>query len=182
MSEEEFEERKTTTITKSGLSIELSRTSKGNYKWTIQIDLPNLDEAELLRRLERIDRELRKRFLREEVEEKEKKEVVEEEKPLRTTPLRRKSGKLLGRLAIYQDKIGIEPLNSLPIKDAAVSWLIGLLQGLFKGDVEVEKTLSGERVKRIIINRKLSDKDLRQIRRKAAWSFEKAMQREAGTG
>ena len=51
MNEEEFEERKTTTITKTGLSVELTRTSKGTYKWTIQVDLPNLDEAELLRRL-----------------------------------------------------------------------------------------------------------------------------------
>ena len=179
MSDEEFEERKTTTITKSGLSIELSRTSKGNYKWTIQIDLPNLDEAELLRRLERIDRELRKRFLREEVEEKEEEEVVEEEKPLRTIPLRRKGGKLLGRIAIYEDKISLEPLNPLLIKDAAIGWLLGYLEGRFgKEKVDIEKTPSLERFKRIIIEGKLPDQDLKQVRRKAAWSFEKAFERE----
>ena len=179
MSEEEFEERKTTTITKSGLSIELSRTSKGNYKWTIQIDLPNLDEAELLRRLERIDRELRKRFLREEVEEKEEEEAVEEEKPLRTIPLRRKGGKLLGRIAIYEDRISLEPLSPLLIKDAAVGWLIGFLEGRFgKEKIDLEKTPSLERFKRIIIQGKLSDQDLKQVRRKASWSFEKALERE----
>ena len=179
MSEEEFEERKTTTIVKTGLSIELSRTSRGTYKWTIQIDLPNLDEAELLRRLERIDRELRKKFLREEVEERGEEEVVkEEEKPLRTIPLR-KGGRLLGRVAIYQDRIGIEPLNSLPIKDGAIGWLVGFLEGRFgKEKIDVVKTPSLERFTRIIIQGKLSDKDLRQVRRKASWSFEKALETE----
>ena len=178
MNEEELEERKTTTITKSGLSVELTRTSKGTYKWTIQVDVPGLDEEELLKRLDRIDKALRRRFLKEEVEKKGEEEVVEEEKPLKTIPLRRKGGKLFGRILIFENKVGIEPLNALPIKDGAVSWLIGLLQGLFKEDVEVERSLSGERIKRIIIHRKLSDQDLRQIRRKAAWSFEKAMKRE----
>ena len=183
MSEEEFEERKTTTITKTGLSVELTRTSKGVYKWVIQIDLPDLDEDELLSRLERIDRELRRRFLKEEVEEKEEEEVVEEEKPLRTIPLRRKGGKLLGRILIFEDKVGIEPLNSLPIKDGAIGWLIGFLEGRFgKEKVDLEKTPSLERFKRIIIRGKLSDQDLKQVRRKAAWGFEKAMGREDETG
>ena len=179
MSDEEFEERKTTTITKTGLSVELTRTSKGTYKWTIQVDLPNLDEAELLTRLERVDRELRKRFLGEEVEERGEEEIVEEEKPLRTIPLRRKGGKLLGRIAIYEDKISLEPLNPLLIRDGAVGWLIGYLEGRFgKEKVDVEKTPSLERFKRIIIEGKLPDQDLRQIRRKATWSFEKALERE----
>jgi len=183
VSEEEFEERKTTTITKTGLSVELTRTSKGVYKWVIQIDLPDLDEDELLSRLERIDRELRRRFLKEEVEEKEEEEVVEEEKPLRTIPLRRKGGKLLGRILIFEDKVGIEPLNSLPIKDGAIGWLIGFLEGRFgKEKVDLEKTPSLERFKRIIIRGKLSDQDLKQVRRKAAWGFEKAMGRGAETG
>jgi len=179
MNEEEFEERKTTTITKTGLSVELTRTSKGTYKWTIQVDLPNLDEAELLTRLERVDRELRKRFLGEEVEERGEEEAVEEEKPLRTIPLKRKGGKLLGRVAIYEDKVAVEPLNSLPIKDAAIGWLIGFLEGRFgKEKIDLEKTPSLERFKRIIIQGKLSDQDLKQVRRKASWSFEKALERE----
>ena len=183
MSEEEFEERKTTTITKSGLSIELSRTSKGAYKWTIQINLPSLDEDELLGRLERIDRELRKRFLGQRVGEK-RKEAVEEEKPLKTIPLqvkwRGKKPKLLGRIAIYEDKISLEPINPLRIKDGAIGWLIGFVEGKFgKDKLDVEKTVSGERFSKIIIHAKLSDKDLYDLRRKASWSFEKASSREA---
>ena len=179
MNEEEFEERKTTTITKTGLSVELTRTSKGQYKWTIQIDLPSLDEDELLRRLERVDQELRKRFLGEEVEERGGEEAVEEEKPLRTVPLRRKGGKLLGKILIYEDKIGIEPLNSLPIKDGAIGWLVGFLEGKFgKEKIDVVKTPSLERFTKIIIQGKLPNQDLKQIRRKASWSFEKAMERE----
>jgi len=182
--EEQFlKERKTTTITKTGLSVELTRTSKGVYKWVIQVDLPNLDEAELLRRLERVDRELRKKFLGERVEEK-RKEVVEEEKPLKTIPLqvkwRGKKPKLLGRIAIYEDKISLEPINPLPIKDGAIGWLIGFVEGKFGKDrLDVEKTVSGERFSKIIIHAKLSDKDLYDLRRKASWSFEKASSREA---
>ena len=179
MSGEEFEERKTTTITKTGLSVELTRTSKGTYKWTIQVDVPGLDEEELLKRLDRIDKALRRRFLKEEVEKKGEEEVVEEEKPLKTIPLRRKGGKLFGRILIFENKVGIEPLNSLPIKDGAIGWFLGYLEGRFGKDrVDVEKAPSLERFKRIIIQGKLSDQDLKQVRRKAAWSFEKAIERE----
>ena len=179
MNEEEFlEEKRRTLVSKVGLTIELVRGGHGSYRWSIKVSQPNLDENEILERLDRIDKALRRRFLKEEVEKKRKEEVVEEEKPLKTIPLRRKGGKLFGRILIFENKVGIEPLNALPIKDGAVSWLIGLLQGLFKEDVEVERSLSGERIKRIIIHRKLSDQELRQIRRKAAWSFEKAMKRE----
>ena len=181
MNDEEFEERKTTTITKTGLSVELTRTSKGTYKWTIQVDVPGLDEEELLKRLDRIDKALRRRYLKEEVEKKREEEVVKEEKPLRTIPLRRRGGRsLLGRIAIYEDKISLEPLNPLPIKDAAVGWFLGFLEGRFgKEKVNVEKTPSLERFKRITIQAKISDQDLKQVRRKAAWSFEKALEREA---
>ena len=181
MNDEEYEERKTTTITKTGLSVELTRTSKGTYKWTIQVDVPGLDEEELLKRLDRIDKALRRRFLKEEVEKKGEEEVVKEEKPLRTIPLRRRGGRsLLGRIAIYEDKISLEPLNPLPIKDAAVGWFLGFLEGRFgKEKVNVEKTPSLERFKRITIQAKISDQDLKQVRRKAAWSFEKALEREA---
>jgi len=177
VNDEEYEERKTTTITKTGLSVELTRTSKGTYKWTIQVDVPGLDEEELLKRLDRIDKALRRRFLKEEVEKKGEEEVVKEEKPLRTIPLRRRGGRsLLGRIAIYEDKISLEPLNPLPIKDAAVGWFLGFLEGRFgKEKVNVEKTPSLERFKRITIQAKISD----QVRRKAAWSFEKALEREA---
>ena len=184
MSGEEFlEERKTTTITKTGLSVELTRTSKGTYKWTIQVDLPNLDEAELLRRLERVDRELRKKFLGQRVEEK-RKEAVEEEKPLKTIPLqvkwRGKKPKLLGRIAIYQAKITVEPLAPLPLRDPAINWLRGYLEAkVGENRVELEKTASGERFKRISIHAKLSDKDINELARKASWSFEKASSREA---
>ena len=182
MSDEEelFEERrKTTTIVKSGLSVELSRNVKGQYRWLIKVDIPSLNEEELLRRLERVDRELRKRFLKEEVEERGEEVVKEEEPIIKTIPLKRKRGKLLGRILVFENKVGIEPLNSLPIKDAAISWLVGYLEGRFGKDrVDLEKTSSLERFKRIIVQGKISDQDLKQIRRKAAWSFEKAMERE----
>ena len=182
MSGEEFEERKTTTITKTGLSVELTRTSKGTYKWTIQVDVPGLDEEELLKRLDRIDKALRRRFLKggEEVEEKE--EIIEET-PLKTIPLqikrRGRRSKLFGRVAVYEDKVVVEPLNPLLIRDGAIGWFIGYLEGKFgKERVDVEKTPSLERFKRIIIRGKLSDQDLREVQRKAAWGFEKAMERE----
>jgi len=182
VSGEEFEERKTTTITKTGLSVELTRTSKGTYKWTIQVDVPGLDEEELLKRLDRIDKALRRRFLKggEEVEEKE--EIIEET-PLKTIPLqikrRGRRSKLFGRVAVYEDKIVVEPLNPLLIRDGAIGWLLGYMEGKFgKDKVDVEKTPSLERFKRIIIRGKLSDQDLREVQRKAAWGFEKAMERE----
>ena len=179
MSEEEFEERKTTTIVKSGLSVELSRNVKGQYRWLIKVDIPSLDEEELLTRLERVDRELRRRFLKEKVEEEREETIKEEEPIIKTIPLKRKGGKLLGRILVFENKVGIEPLNSLPIKDGAVSWLVGYLEGRFGKDrVDLEKTPSLERFKRIIIRGTLSDQDLKQIRRKAAWSFEKALERE----
>jgi len=178
---EEFEERKTTTITKTGLSVELTRTSKGTYKWTIQVDVPDLDEEELLKRLDRIDKALRRRFLKEEVE---KKEEVIEETPLKTIPLqikrRGRRSKLFGRVAVYEDKIVVEPLNPLLIRDGAIGWLLGYMEGKFgKDKVDVEKTPSLERFRRIIIHAKLSDKDLNELARKASWSFEKVSSREA---
>ena len=180
--EEEFlEEKRRTLVSKVGLTIELVRGGHGSYRWSIKVSQPNLDENEILERLDRIDKALRRRFLKEEVEKKGEEEVVEGEKPLRTIPLRRKGGRnLLGRIAIYEDKISLEPLNPLPIKDAAIGWFLGFLEGRFgKEKVDVEKTPSLERFKRIIIQGKLSDQDLKQVRRKAAWSFEKALEREA---
>jgi len=178
---EEFEERKTTTITRTGLSVELTRTSKGSYKWTIQVDLSSLDEDELLRRLEGIDRALRRRFLKEaEGEKVEERREETIEKPLKTLPLRRRR-RLLGRISIFRDKISLEPISPLPVEDSAIGWLRGFVEGrVGKDRIEVEKTVSGERFKRIIIHAKLSDKDLNSLARKAGWSFEKAMEREAG--
>ena len=177
---EEF--RKETTIRKEGLTIRIRRTEKGNYAWVIEADSPKLDPEALEKVIEYADKTLRRKFLGEDVEVPEPPKIEEtenstesREKLLRTIPLESRNGKLFGRIAVYEDKVVVEPIRLLPIRNGAVGWLLGWLEGrLGKDKVAAELDAAGRLLKKIVISSKLSEEELEELKSRGTWSFIKA--------
>jgi len=172
--------RKETTIRKEGLSVKIRRTEKGGYTWVIEADSPRLDPQEVEKIIRHTDAMLRKRFLGEEVEVSEAPEVHEsrEERIEKTIPLESRNSRLFGRLVIYADRIALEPVKPLPVKDAAIGWLIGYLEGRFgKEKISLEHDRTDRFFRRIIVAEKPGDDGLEDLRAKAAWAFIRAIMR-----
>ncbi|MEM4497597.1 MAG: hypothetical protein QW692_02085 [Nitrososphaerota archaeon] len=174
--------RKETTIRKEGLSIKIRRTERGGYVWVIEADSPRLDPQEVEKIIRHTDAMLRKRFLGEEVEASEIPEPKSpEERIERTIPLESRNSRLFGRLVIYADRIALEPVKPLPVKDAAIGWLIGYLEGRFgKEKISLEHDRTDRFFRRIIVAEKPGDDGLEDLRAKAAWAFIRAITRPSG--
>jgi len=176
-------EKKETTIRREGLTIRIRRTEKGNYVWVIEADSPRLDPETLEKVIEYADRTLRRKFLGEEVEVPEppkinrREDSVEKaEKIIKTIPLESRSGKLFGRIVLYDGRIAVEPVKLPSIRNGAVSWLLNWLEGRYGRDrITTELNASGKLLKRVTIAAKLSDEELEDLRNRARWAFIKAL-------
>jgi len=176
-------EKKETTIRREGLTIRIRRTEKGNYVWVIEADSPRLDPETLEKVIEYADRTLRRKFLGEEVEvpeppkiDRREDSVEKAEKIVKTIPLESRSGKLFGRIVLYDGRIAVEPVKLPSIRNGAVSWLLNWLEGRYGRDrITTELNASGKLLKRVTIAAKLSDEELEDLRNRARWAFIKAL-------
>ena len=178
-------ERKETTIRKEGLTIRIRRTEKGAYTWVIEADSKKLDPDFLEGVVEYADKLLRKKLLSEDVELPEPPKVPQteerkEERIERTIPLESRNKRLFGRVIIYEDKIALEPLKPLPVKDGAITWLVRYLQEQYGEEkVGFEHDRTDRYFRRVIISEKIDDEQLEDLKEKAAWSFIRAIVRPA---
>ena len=130
--------------------------------------------------VEYADKLLRKKLLSEDVELPEPPKVPQteerkEERMERTIPLESRNKRLFGRLIIYEDKIALEPLKPLPVKDGAVTWLVRYLREQYGEEkVGFEHDRTDRYFRAIIIAEKLNDEQLEDLREKATWSFIRA--------
>ena len=178
-------ERKETTIKKQGFEVRVRRLPDGKYVWSIELSTPTLDPQLVEELVSNVDLRLRKRYLGEDVEVPEPPKVPQteerkEERIERTIPLESKNRKLFGRITVYEDKVVLEPIKPLPVKDGAIGWLVGFLEGKYgKEKVSLEYDRTDRYFKRIIVCEKPSEEELEDLRGKAAWSFIKASLRSA---
>ena len=175
-------ERRETTIRKEGLTIRIRRTEKGAYTWVIEADSKKLDPEALEKVIEYADKSLRRKFLGEDVEVPEPPRIQEaeatREKVEKSFPLLSKNQKLFGRLVVCEDRVVLEPLNPLPVKDRAIGWLIGFLEGKYgKEKVSLKHDRTDRYFRQIVISEKLSEKELENLKAKATWSFIRAIVR-----
>ena len=167
-------ERKETTIKKQGLEVRVRRLPDGKYVWSIELSTPTLDPKLIDELVSNVDLRLRKRYLGEDVEVPEPPKIHEAvgEKVEKSLPLLSKNHKLFGRLLVCEDRVILEPLKPLPVKDGAIGWLIGFLEGKYgREKVSLEHDRTDRYFRRIIISEKPSEGELEDLRGKAAWSF-----------
>ena len=178
-------ERKETTIKKQGLEVRVRRLPDGKYVWSIELSTPILDPKLIDDLVSNVDLRLRKRYLGEDVEVPEPPKIPQteerkEERIERTIPILSRNNRLFGRIAIYADKIAVEPRKPLPVKDGAITWLVGYLQEQYgEENVGFEYDRTDRYFRRIIISEKLNDEQLQDLKEKAAWSFIRAIVRPA---
>jgi len=173
-------EKRETTIKKQGLEVRVRRLPDGKYVWSIELSTPILNPKLIDELVSNVDLRLRKRYLGEDVEVPEPPEIPQteerkEERMERTIPLESRNKRLFGRLIIYEDKIALEPLKPLPVKDGAVTWLVRYLREQYGEEkVGFEHDRTDRYFRAIIIAEKLNDEQLEDLREKATWSFIRA--------
>ena len=175
-------ERKETTIKKQGLEVRVRRLPDGKYVWSIELSTPILDPKLIDDLVSNVDLRLRKRYLGEDVEVPEPPKIHEAigEKVEKSLPLLSKNHKLFGRLLVCEDRVILEPLKPLPVKDGAITWLVRYLQEQYgKEKIGFEYDRTDRYFRRIIISEKLNDEQLQDLKEKAAWSFIRAIVRPA---
>jgi len=175
-------ERKETTIKKQGLEVRVRRLPDGKYVWSIELSTPTLDPKLIDELVSNVDLRLRRRYLGEDVEVPEPPKIEErggltevKEKFTKTIPLESKNRKLFGRIAVYEDKVVLEPIKPLPVRDGAIGWLIGFLEGKYgREKISFEHDRTNRYFRRIIVSEKPSEEELEDLREKATWSFIRA--------